>query len=146
VNVSELATGVADDIRRGLPDERNVKVVVQPGLSARGDARLLRVAVHNLVENAFKFTRPRPDARVEVGSEVVDGRHTFFVADNGVGFDMRYADKLFGAFERLHDDPAFEGTGIGLATVRRIVERHGGRLWAESQPGRGATFYFTLAA
>ena len=146
VNLSELASGVAEDIRRGLPDERKVDVAVQSGLSTRGDARLLRVAVHNLVENAVKFTRPRNDARVEVGSKLVDGHHAFFVTDNGVGFDMRYADKLFGAFERLHDDPAFEGTGIGLATVRRIVERHGGRLWAESEPGRGATFYFTIAA
>jgi signal transduction histidine kinase len=146
VNLSELASGAADDIRRGLSDERSVNVVIQSGLSARGDARLLRVAVHNLVDNAIKFTRPRKDARVEVGSKLVDGQHAFFVTDNGVGFDMRYANKLFGAFERLHDDPAFEGTGIGLATVRRIVERHGGRLWAESEPGRGATFYFTVAS
>jgi signal transduction histidine kinase len=146
VNLTELASGAADDIRRGLADDRNINVVIQSGLSARGDSRLLRVAVHNLVDNAIKFTRPRTDARVEVGSKLVDGQHAFFVTDNGVGFDMRYANKLFGAFERLHDDPAYEGTGIGLATVRRIVERHGGRLWAESQPGRGATFYFTVAA
>ena len=146
VNLSELASGAADDIRRGLSDDRTINVVVQSGLSARGDSRLLRVAIHNLVDNAFKFTRPRKDARVEVGAKLVEGEHAFFVTDNGVGFDMRYANKLFGAFERLHDDPAYEGTGIGLATVRRIVERHGGRLWAESEPGRGATFYFTVAA
>jgi signal transduction histidine kinase len=146
VNLSELASDAADDIRRGLPDERSINVVVQSGLATRGDSRLLRVAVHNLVDNAIKFTRPRKDARVEVGARLVDGQRAFFVTDNGVGFDMRYANKLFGAFERLHDDPAFEGTGIGLATVRRIVERHGGRLWAESEPGRGATFYFTVAA
>ena len=146
VNLSELASGAADDIRRGLADERTVNVVVQSGLSTRGDSRLLRVAIHNLVDNAIKFTRPRKDARVEVGSKLVDGHHAFFVTDNGVGFDMRYANKLFGAFERLHDDPSIEGTGIGLATVRRIVERHGGRLWAESELGRGATFYFTIEA
>jgi signal transduction histidine kinase len=146
VDLSELAAGVAEDIRRNLGVERNIDVVVQSGLAARGDSRLLRVAVHNLVDNAIKFTRPRKDARVEVGSKVVEGQRAFFVADNGVGFDMRYAGKLFGAFERLHDDPSIEGTGIGLATVRRIVERHGGRLWAESEPGRGATFYFTIAA
>jgi signal transduction histidine kinase len=145
VNLTEFATTAADDVCRGLTDERSIDVVVQPALAARGDARLLRVAVHNLVDNAIKFTRARKDARVEVGSRVVDGERVFYVTDNGIGFDMRYAGKLFGAFERLHDDRTYEGTGIGLATVRRIIERHGGRLWAESAPGRGATFYFTLA-
>jgi two-component system, chemotaxis family, sensor kinase Cph1 len=99
--------------------------------------------LQNLVENAVKFTRSRSDAWVEVGSRVADGDRAFFVNDNGVGFDMQHAVRLFDAFERLHDDQ-YEGTGIGLATVRRIVERHGGRLWAESEPGRGATFYFTI--
>jgi signal transduction histidine kinase len=146
VNLSEVATTSGDEIQRAMAPERRVEYVVHPSLSAVGDARLLRVAVHNLVENAFKFTRSRPNARVEVGAKILDGYRTFFVADNGIGFDMRYATKLFGAFERLHDDSTYEGTGIGLATVRRIVERHGGRLWAESEPGRGATFYFTLAA
>ena len=146
VNITDVATMTGDEIQRSIGPERRVEYIVQPGLSTRGDARLLRVALHNLVENAFKFTRPRPAARIEVGAKELDGQHTFFVADNGVGFDMRYAGKLFGAFERLHDDAAYEGTGIGLATVRRIVERHGGKLWAESEPGRGATFYFTLAA
>lgn len=106
----------------------------------------MRVGLRNLLENAFKFTRAVPAARVELGARIVDGERAFFVADNGVGFDMRYADKLFTPFERLHDDPRYEGTGVGLATVRRIVERHGGRLWAEAEPGRGATFYFTLAS
>ena len=146
VNLSEVATASGEEIRRAMPADRRVEYVVHPSLSAVGDVRLLRVALHNLVENAFKFTRARPNARVEVGSTMVDGVPTFFVADNGVGFDMRYAGKLFGAFERLHDDSTYEGTGIGLATVQRIVERHGGRLWAESEPNRGATFYFTLAA
>jgi signal transduction histidine kinase len=145
VNLSEFAATAADDIRRGVTDDRRIDVVVQPGLTTRGDARLLRVAVHNLVDNAVKFTRLCKEPRVEVGARTVDGQRAFYVTDNGIGFDMRYANKLFGAFERLHDDPAYEGTGIGLATVRRIVERHGGRLWAESAPGRGATFYFTIS-
>ena len=144
VNLSELATTVGDEIRRTLPADRTVEFVVQPGLGARGDARLLRVVLNNLVANAAKFTRSSAKARIEVGSRGPDTDPAFFVADNGVGLDMRYADELFGAFERPHDDPSSEGTGIGLATVRRIVERHGGRLWAESEPGRGATFYFTL--
>ena len=146
VNLSEVAAASGEELQRTMTPDRRVDYVVHPALSAVGDARLLRVAVHNLVENAFKFTRSRQHARVEVGAKLVDGNRTFFVADNGVGFDMRYATKLFGEFERLHDDSTYEGTGIGLATVRRIIERHGGRLWAESEPGRGATFYFTLAA
>ena len=144
VNLSELATTVRDDIRRTLPADRTIEFVVQPGLGARGDARLLRVVLQNLVENAAKFTRSTANARIAVGSRGPDTDYAFFVADNGIGFDMRYAGKLFGPFEQLHDDPSDEGTGIGLATVRRIVERHGGRLWAESEPGRGATVYFTL--
>ena len=146
VDLSEVAAASGEEIQRTMPPDRRVEYVVHPSLSTVGDVRLLRVAVHNLVDNAFKFTRSRANARIEVGAQIVDGYRTFFVADNGVGFDMRYAAKLFGPFERLHDVSAYEGTGIGLATVRRIVERHGGRVWAESEPGRGATFYFTLAA
>ncbi|HUQ82145.1 MAG TPA: ATP-binding protein [Gemmatimonadaceae bacterium] len=146
VNLSTIATTAAEDVQRTAGVTSRTQYVVQPGLTARGDARLLRVVLTNLVDNAFKFTRLRSDARVEVGTRDVDGERAFFVTDNGVGFDMRHAGKLFGAFERLHDDKAYEGTGIGLATVKRIVERHGGRLWADSEPGRGATFYFTLPA
>ena len=146
VNLSRLSESVCEELSRALPGERSIRCVVQPGLSARGDARLLRAAVRNLVENGFKFTRTQPAPRLEVGERNMDGHRTFFVADNGVGFDMRYAGRLFSPFERLHDDPQYEGTGVGLATVRRIVERHGGWLWAEAEPGRVATFYFTLAA
>jgi signal transduction histidine kinase len=146
VNLSELATATSDDIRRAISSEREVNVEVRQGLSARADARLVRVAIHNLLENAFKFTRARTAAHIEVGTRLMDGRPAFFVADNGIGFDMRHADRLFGSFERLHDDRTYEGTGIGLATVRRIVERHGGTIWAESTPDRGTTFYFTLPA
>ena len=146
VDLTEIAAGAGDDLLRALPADRSMDYVVQPGLSVRADPRLVRIAVHNLVDNAFKFTRERSDARVEVGAKDHDGERAYFVSDNGIGFDMRYAGQLFGAFERLHDDAAYEGLGIGLTTVRRIIDRHGGRLWAESEPGGGATFYFTLPA
>jgi signal transduction histidine kinase len=144
VDLTEIASSTGADMLRALPADRSIDFVVQPGLSVRGDPRLMRVVVHNFVDNAFKFTRGRADARIEVGMKELDGVRTFFVSDNGIGFDMRYAGKLFGAFERLHDDRAYEGLGIGLATVYRIIDRHGGKLWAESEPGQGATFYFTL--
>lgn len=146
VDLTEIAAGAGDDLLRALPADRALDYVVQPGLSVRADPRLVRIVVHNLVENAFKFTRERSDARVEVGAQDNGAERAYFVRDNGVGFDMRYAGKLFGAFERLHADSAYEGIGIGLTTVRRIIERHGGKVWAESHPGSGATFYFTLPA
>jgi PAS domain S-box-containing protein len=121
---------------------RSVDTHVQEGLVVPGDAQLLRVAMQNLLGNAWKFTSRTEGARIEVGHDAAAG--AFYVRDNGVGFDMAYADKLFSAFQRLHTDTEFPGTGIGLATVRRIVARHQGRVWAESQPGQGTTFYFTL--
>jgi light-regulated signal transduction histidine kinase (bacteriophytochrome) len=112
---------------------------------AFGDANLLAVALENLLGNAWKFTSKRDEATIEFGVDVPHGgRVAYYVRDDGAGFDPRYADKLFGAFQRLHSSEEFEGTGIGLATVARIVHRHGGRVWAESQIGEGATFYFTL--
>jgi light-regulated signal transduction histidine kinase (bacteriophytochrome) len=105
---------------------------------------LLEVALTNLLDNAWKFTAPRAVATIELGRVDIEGRPAFFVRDNGVGFDMGYAGRLFGAFQRLHKLSEFPGTGIGLATVKRILARHGGRIWAEALPGRGATFYFTL--
>jgi light-regulated signal transduction histidine kinase (bacteriophytochrome) len=124
---------------------RNVQTVVAEGLAAEGDARLVTVLLENLLGNAWKFTSRQPFARIEVASEVRDGETVFLVRDDGAGFDMAYANKLFGPFQRLHSDSEFEGTGIGLATVHRVVTRHKGRIWTDAAPGRGATFFFTLA-
>ena len=111
---------------------------------ANGDARLLRVVLENLLGNAWKFTSKQERAAIEVGAVPHERSMAFYVRDNGAGFDMAYAGKLFGAFQRIHAATEFEGTGIGLATVQRIIHRHGGRVWAESAVDRGATFFFTL--
>ena len=143
VDLSTLAREVAGTLRESHPDRR-VAVEVADGVAGRGDPRLLRVLLDNLLGNAWKFTRDRPEARIEFGAARENGTTAFFVRDNGAGFDMAYAGKLFGAFQRLHSAREFEGTGIGLATVARIVRRHGGRVWAEGAVGEGATFRFTL--
>lgn len=124
---------------------RQVQVNVQDGLQARGDVRLLSAVFQNLLDNAWKFTSRQTRAQIDIGCQFdVGGETVFFVKDNGAGFDMAYANKLFGTFERLHSPGEFPGTGIGLATVKRVIERHGGRIWAESRVDEGATFYFTL--
>lgn len=143
VDLAEVAQDVIEQLRRQHP-ERTVEVSVHPGLSAWGDPGLLRAALDNLIGNAWKYTSKRPDARIEIGRFAQHGEDVHYVRDNGAGFDMRHADRLFGTFQRLHQAHEFEGTGIGLATVQRIVHRHGGRIWAEAEPGKGATFYFTL--
>ena len=140
VDLSALAAAAITRLRHESPD-RQVQVSIEPGVTALGDATLLANVMDNLIGNAWKFTRNRPDARIGFG--VADG--ACYVGDNGAGFDMAHAEKLFGVFQRLHSDADFEGTGVGLATVQRIVTRHGGRIWAESAPGQGATFRFTLA-
>ncbi len=143
VDLSGMARDIVADLQRSTP-ERQVEFEIAPGLKARGDTRLLRVALDNLLRNSWKYTAKQPAPRVEFRSADANGGRTFMVRDNGAGFDMKYADKLFGVFQRLHAVADFEGTGIGLATVRRIINRHGGRIWAEGAVDQGATFYFTL--
>ncbi|HEY3196208.1 MAG TPA: response regulator [Candidatus Dormibacteraeota bacterium] len=143
VDVSAMAAEIVEELRTSSPD-RKVDVGIAGGLTASADARLARILLANLIGNAWKFTSKAPAATIEVGRETVGGDTRLFVRDNGVGFDMLYAHKLFGAFQRLHSQSAFPGAGIGLATVRRIVNRHGGRAWAEGAVGEGATFYFVL--
>ena len=138
-----LAQMIATELQQSQP-ERRVEFVINPGLVAKGDAHLLRVALQNILGNAWKFTKKRPHAKIEFGSIQRDGQRVYFVRDNGIGFDMTYADKLFDGFQRLHSPADYEGTGIGLTTVKRIIERHGGNIWAESAVDQGATFYFTL--
>lgn len=143
VDLSAKFREAAGECQRAQPD-RHVTLVVTDGLHAAADPRLARQLMQNLVENAWKFTARAADARVEFGSESIDGATVFVVRDNGAGFDMAYAGKLFGAFQRLHTVGEFPGTGIGLATAQRIVHRHGGRIWAEGAVGQGAVFRFTL--
>jgi PAS domain S-box-containing protein len=143
VDLSSIARDVAAELEQGDP-ERKVEFVIQDGVAARGDARLLKVALENLLGNAWKFTSKHPRARIEFGVEQQSGERVYFVRDDGAGFDAKYAAKLFGAFQRLHAMNEFSGTGIGLATVARVVHRHKGRVWAEGAVEQGAAFYFTL--
>lgn len=144
IDLSALANMVVHEYRERDP-QRQVDVQVEPGLTSVGDARLLRVVLNNLIGNAWKFTRQSTAASIQVGQRTdADQGRVFFVRDNGAGFDMAYANKLFGAFQRLHAASEYPGSGIGLATVQRIVQRHGGKVWAEAGPGQGATFFFTI--
>jgi light-regulated signal transduction histidine kinase (bacteriophytochrome) len=129
---------------RDLLEGRSVQMVVGELPDCLADGALLEQVFTNLISNALKFTAGRPETRIEIGSLRIDAEVAYFVKDNGVGFDMRYADRLFGVFQRLHSQTEFEGTGIGLSIVHRIIRRHGGRTWAESALQKGATFYFTL--
>jgi PAS domain S-box-containing protein len=143
LDLSLLARGAMARIQHRDPN-RQVGVTIPDSLSAQGDARLLGLVFDNLLANAWKFTSKCHDAAIEFGTTMHGGQRTYFIRDNGAGFDMAFANKLFGVFQRLHSASEFEGTGIGLAIVQRIVARHGGRVWAEGQVGHGATFYFTL--
>jgi signal transduction histidine kinase len=145
VDLSSLAEGIAENLRDTDP-ARKVSFAIAKGLVAPGDARLVRIALENLLNNAWKFTRKSPAPRIEFGMERQQGAPAYFVRDNGAGFDMAYAAKLFGAFQRLHSSTEFPGHGIGLATVQRIINRHGGRTWATGEVDNGAAFYFTLPA
>jgi light-regulated signal transduction histidine kinase (bacteriophytochrome) len=144
VDLSALAHVVAAELQHRHPT-RQVDWVIADGLTARGDPRLLHIALDNLLSNAWKFTSTNAQPRIELGRQPApDGASVLFVRDNGVGFDMASVDRLFGAFQRLHRETEFPGTGIGLATVQRIIHRHGGRVWAEGAMNQGAMFYFTL--
>jgi len=143
VDLTSLARSIADTLRE-IHADRQIEFAIEPGLGTQGDARLLEVVLTNLLGNAVKFTGKQPAARIEFGRTEQEGQPAFYVRDNGAGFDMAYARSLFGPFQRLHRASDFPGTGIGLATVQRIIHRHGGRIWAEAQVNQGATFYFTL--
>jgi signal transduction histidine kinase len=145
VNLTQLAGYVVDDLRRASP-EREALIQIEPGLQTEGDPTLLRLVLENLLGNAWKYSARRPQTRIEFGRETVDNRVVYVVRDNGAGFDMRSAERLFGLFQRLHSANDFAGTGVGLASVRRIIQRHGGEIWADGEPGRGAAFFFTLRA
>lgn len=145
VNLSQLAHYIADDLRRESP-ERQVKIAIEAGLDVVGDPTLLRVVLENLLGNAWKYTAKTRDPQIWFGRNLLKTGIVFTVRDNGAGFDMRFADRLFGVFQRLHSATDFQGTGVGLASVRRIVRRHGGDIWAEAEVNRGASFHFTLGS
>jgi light-regulated signal transduction histidine kinase (bacteriophytochrome) len=143
VNLSLVASQIIDELRNREPS-RTVEFTVMPDLVIGGDAHLLKIMLENLLGNAWKFTSRKAVAKIEFGRIQKAGETVFFVHDNGAGFDQKYVDKLFAPFQRLHSPSEFPGTGIGLATVQRVVRRHGGRIWAEAAVNEGATFFFTL--
>lgn len=143
VNLSKLAEKVTDSLER-QSENRKVSVKIEPDLITQGDEGLLQIVLENLFVNAWKFTSKKPEAEIVFGKEIKDDQTVFYVRDNGAGFDVQFKDKLFTAFQRLHDKREFEGTGIGLAIVHRIIHRHGGNIWAEGEIDKGATFYFTI--
>jgi signal transduction histidine kinase len=143
VDLTKIAKNTVDILKNNNP-ERKAKVTIEENLTATCDPQLMDIVILNLIGNAWKFTKQVPEALIHLGLKQENGAEVFYVSDNGAGFDMRYADKLFGTFQRLHKETEFEGHGIGLATVKNIVQKHGGRIWVESEQGKGTTFYFTL--
>jgi len=143
VDLSAVARHIADDLHRREP-ERNVSLVIAPGAIVRGDPRFLQIVLENLLRNSWKYTSRHPKARIEFGVEDRRGVHVYFVRDDGAGFDPARAGRLFQPFQRLHSEAEFSGNGVGLATVQRIIHKHGGQIWATGAPERGATFYFTV--
>jgi light-regulated signal transduction histidine kinase (bacteriophytochrome) len=144
VAMSRLVGEAQRELRRYI-EGREIEWKIGDFPDTRGDPIMLRQVIINLISNALKYTRLSRPAKIEIGSTIEGGETVYFIRDNGVGFDMKYAGKLFGVFQRLHPAREFEGTGIGLANVQRILRRHGGRIWAKSAVGQGATFYFTVA-
>lgn len=143
LDLSQMAQAIFVELKENNP-ERNVQIEIQAGLKSYADQRFMQIALENLLSNAWKFTSKTPDALISVGREAIEGEQAFFVRDNGAGFNMEYTKKLFGPFQRLHREDEFPGEGAGLAIVQRIIQRHGGRIWANAKPGEGAVFYFTL--
>jgi light-regulated signal transduction histidine kinase (bacteriophytochrome) len=143
IEMTELARATFDELKGVAPD-RVIQFECRALPPAQGDLMLIRAVMSNLVANAIKFTGKQRQAVIEVGGRAEARENVYYVRDNGVGFDMKYAGRLFGAFQRLHSEGEFEGTGVGLATVQRIIHRHGGRVWAEGKAGEGAVLYFTL--
>ena len=141
--MEDLARSVFDEVQ-AANRERRVTLELQSLPPAFGDRAMIRQVFYNLISNAFKFTRPRENPAIEIGFQQGGNQHTYWVKDNGVGFDMQYSSKLFGVFQRLHSIEEFEGAGLGLALVQRIAVRHGGRVWAEGKPNEGAVLYFSL--
>ena len=143
INLTSLAGSVVAELRHAEP-ERNVNVIIAEDLKTHGDAHLMKIALSNMLDNAWKYSRKIPDAKIEFSVIEKNGERIYYVRDNGAGFDMAQAHRLFAPFQRLHSESQFPGTGIGLAIVNRVIERHGGRIWAESEVGKGAAFYFTI--
>jgi len=143
VNLSDIACSVIEELRKDQPDRR-VDWKIDDHLQDFADPRLMRIVLENLLGNALKFTAKKTDPVIEFGTVTMNGQKTYYVRDNGIGFDMNYADKLFAPFQRLHNAEEYPGTGVGLATVRRIINRHGGKVWAHGESDKGATFYFTF--
>jgi light-regulated signal transduction histidine kinase (bacteriophytochrome) len=143
VNLSELVTFIAGELKNNQPD-RQVEITIAPDVVAKGDRSLLQILLTNLLENAWKFTGKCSQSQIEFGVSQQDGNPAYFIKDNGAGFSMAHAGKLFQPFQRLHTNRDYPGSGIGLATVQRIINRHGGRIWAEAEVGKGATFHFSL--
>jgi len=143
VDLSTIVREISEKLQQDNPD-KTVDVIIREGVIVNGDPSLLKIVLENLVNNAWKFTSKEAQPQVEFGTTVKEDKTACFIRDNGVGFDMAYVNKLFGAFQRLHTSLEFPGTGIGLATVRRVINRHGGQVWVEAEVGKGATFYFTL--
>lgn len=144
IDLSKLAEDFISELMEANP-ERKIVISIQPSMIISGDEKLIKMALQNLLRNSWKFSSKTPDARIEMGSFIKNNKSIFFVKDNGAGFDMKFSEKLFEPFKRLHSDNEFPGTGIGLAIVERVIKRHGGRIWAHGSPGKGATFFFTLS-